>query len=211
MPLSRLTLALVWVGAGAQSCDESTCSSNQPWTTKCGWGKCKACDQCQPPSPPPLPPGIPVCDTRYIGTSGYDTNGDSLNSGCDPATPLQTLTACVSLSSIGDSCLFLPGRYFVDDIAGVGFATAGKASLTVANAPQEVWPSEIDSTEVILDGTLQLSGWEALSDAHGTYYKSADSFSADGSKCANPDSWSCVPYDVWQVAIALNPLKAPPS
>ena len=94
-------------GCTADSCVNGWADGVE-WSKKCNWGKCKACAQCQSPSPPPLPPTLPVCTTRYVGPTG--TGRDEGNAGCDTALPLASLSACVALAEEGSTCYLLPGR-----------------------------------------------------------------------------------------------------
>jgi hypothetical protein len=54
------------------NCDAMCISSAKAWEKKCGWGKCKGCDECAPPEAPPAPAPAPLaddCDVQCVASS----------------------------------------------------------------------------------------------------------------------------------------------
>ena len=119
-------------------------------------------------------PSLPACTKRYISPSGSDAG----NAGCDAKAPLRTLSTCVALSVAGDACLLLPGRHAT--AVPNGLHISKKRNFTIAAAPESVWSEDSRShprQPAILDGTVELRGWERRSDEHGSYYRSLKPYS----------------------------------
>lgn len=119
------------------------------------------------------------CSTRYVSSA----TGSDANSGCSFTAPLLTIRQCILLVGTGGTCYVLPGTYHepgdgthVDEngvTAGTFFENV--EGLTIALAPPSAWAVEEEDggeTTATIDGTIELTGWEELSDAHGTYYRS---------------------------------------
>ena len=117
------------------------------------------------------------CSVRYVAESGSDAND-----GCNPSAPLATIGAC---GATDRTCLVFPGTFREPSPNGT-LVTA--SNLTIALAPASLWPSGTSATEAIIDGTVELTGWEERSDAHGTYYRSS------------------TPLDAWQLFLDGAPL-----
>ena len=100
---------------------------------------------------------------RYVAESGSDAND-----GCDPSTPLATVGACVGADR---TCLVFPGTY--REPSPNGTLVTAASNLTITLAPASLWPAGTSATEATLDGTVELTGWEERSDAHGTFYRSS--------------------------------------
>ena len=117
-----------------------------------------------------------ACTTRYVATYG-----DDASTGCDPNAPLRTIGACIASDT---QCLLLPGTYREPTTL-----VTGLVNLTIASASADIRHSSNES-EAVLDGTVELSGWEERADQHGAYYRSS------------------VPYNgtVWQLWIEGAPL-----
>ena len=123
------------------------------------------------------------CSTRYVSSS---TGSDS-NSGCAFTSPLLTIRQCILLVGSSGTCYVLPGTYHepgdgthVDEngvTAGTFFEDV--EGLTIELAPEWAWAvAEEDGgeTTATIDGTVELAGWQELSDAHGTYYRSTNAY-----------------------------------
>ena len=91
-------------------------------------------------------------------TTGSDSND------CSSSSPLLTIDHCISRVGSGGTCYLSPGTYR-EASAYNGSLITGVSDLTIALAPSTVG-------EATIDGTIDLSGWEQLSDAHGTYFRS---------------------------------------
>ena len=175
---------------------QSWCAGHtHTWATKCAWNNdnCVACDECSHAPPPAAP--APTCDI-YVGPAG-----DDANEGCDASAPKLTIGACIAAvaerGAGGGTCLLFPGTYReASDAAGQ--LVVDVTGLTIALAPSEVWPEGGDDAvvEATIDGTIDLDGWQEMSDAHGTYYRSTAAY--DGT--------------VWQVfadGVPLTPARWP--
>ena len=118
-----------------------------------------------------------ACLVRYVATSGNDSG-----TGCDASAPLLTIGGCISRLAppappswppryaAGGTCYVSPGTYHEGPAAGTLVNSVN--DLTIALAPESAWPAGTTATEVTIDGTMELTGWEAKSDAHGVYYRS---------------------------------------
>ena len=80
-----------------------------------------------------------ACTVRYVAPGG-----DDASTGCTPAAPLQTVGACVGLATHNDTCYLFPGTYREATPPPGGHVVTGVANLTIALAPEELWPVESD-------------------------------------------------------------------
>ena len=122
-----------------------------------------------------------ACLVRYVATSGNDSG-----TGCDASAPLLTIGGCISRLAppappswppryaAGGTCYVSPGTYHEGPAAGTLVDSVN--DLTIALAPESAWPAGTAATEVTIDGTMELTGWEAKSDAHGVYYRSTAAY-----------------------------------
>ena len=159
-----------------------------------------------------------ACLVRYVATSGNDSG-----TGCDASAPLLTIGGCISRLAppappswppryaAGGTCLVSPGTYHegTADTAYGSTLVNSVNDLTIALAPESAWPAGTTATEVTIDGTMELTGWEAKSDAHGVYYRSTAAYGdqvwqlfVDGApltaaRWPNADAWS---DDAWSRA-----------
>ena len=173
-PTMLIGALLALLSSTTASACENWCTTNaQTWATKCAWtsDQCSGCAECDvspppvpptPPSPPqpspPPPVPSPPQSTCYVSsTTGSDSNDGS------SASPVLTINQCITRVGSGGTCYLLPGT-FREASAYNGSLITGVTDLTIALAPSAVG-------EATIDGTIDLTGWETLSDTHGTYYR----------------------------------------
>ena len=131
-----------------------------------------------------------ACLVRYVATSGNDSG-----TGCDASAPLLTIGGCISrlappappswppryAGRARPRAYVSPGTYHEGPAPAPTPRTAppwwnSVNDLTIALAPESAWPAGTAATEVTIDGTMELTGWEAKSDAHGVYYRSTTAY-----------------------------------
>ena len=123
-------------------CIGGTCvtgwAADEEWSSKCNWGKCKSCAQCQAPSPPPELPAAPP----------------------PPEAPLPPPTSCSGLSNSWNSasCYQYKNKGFCAEGSGRFYNTLMRnCESTCAGCPTDAWSACAGWTSYCGSASLTIS------------------------------------------------------